>query len=274
MSARNLSKVILVATGFALSACGARTPDIVIDGDPNGASFFVNSIVNHVRCELRHAIRYAVWYDTANAREQPGHKRRIPWIDKWGAKLALKLLVKERGAINPTVSLISPLTAGQSYSTILGGSVASQATRTINLEYFYDFASEFLGRDFDHLSPPTKCTPPGTFQIEGDLKIAEFVDMATFPFYLPGNISPKPPSATSQEIEFLVSADANISPTWKLVRVATSGGGTGMFDANRSSTNDIIVSIGPTFGGVPTEELEQTHFLARQQSNLFSVFSR
>jgi hypothetical protein len=265
---------IIISVATMLSACGFRTPEVVLDNDPNAASFFVNAVVNHVRCELRYAVRYAVWYDTQNAREQPDHKRRIPWIEKWGAKLALKLLVKERGSINPTVSLISALPLEQSYTTVLGGSVAAQATRTINLEFYYDFASEFLGRDFDRTRPPDKCVPLGTFQIEGDLKIAQFVDMATFPFYLPGNISPKAPEATSQEIEFVASIDGNVSPTWKLIRVTTSGGSTGMFDANRSNTNDIIVSIGPTFGGVPSEALDQTHFLAKQQSNLFSVFSR
>lgn len=275
MSTRKAGKSIIISvTAAMLSACGVRTPVMVLDSDPNAASFFVNAVVNHVRCELRHAVRYAVWYDTENAREQRDHKRRIAWIDKWGAKLALKLLVKERGSINPGVSLISPLPMSQSYTTVLGASVASQATRTVNLEFFYDFASEFLGRDFDRTRPPAECAPPGAFQIDGDLKISEFVDMATFPFYLPGNISPKPPSATSQEIEFIVSVDGNITPTWKLVRVATSAGSSGLFDANRSDTHDIIVSIGPSFGGVPSAELNETHYLARQQSNLFSLSPR
>lgn len=273
MRGKAYSSFVAIGLAVFVSACGVRTPEVVLSNDPNAASFFVNGVVNHVRCELRHAVRYAVWYDTQNAREQPDHKRRIPWIEKWGAKLALKLVVKERGSVNPTVSLISPLPLQQSYTTILGGSAASQATRTVNLEFFYDFASEFL-RDFDPTRPPSKCVPPGAFQIEGDLKIFEFVDMATFPFYLPGNLSPKPPQATSQEIEFVTSVDGNISPTWKLVRVTTSGGGVGMFDANRSDTHDVIVSIGPSYGGVPSEELNQTHFLARQQSNLFSTFSR
>lgn len=260
--------VIVVAT--LLSACGLRTPEVVLSSDPNGASFFVNAVVNHVRCELRYAVRYAVWYDTQNAREQRDHKRRIPWLDKWGAKLALKLLVKESGAVSPSVSLIS----SETFTTALGGSASAQATRTVNLEFYYDFASEFLGPDFDRTRAPAECKAPGSFQIEGDLKIFQFVDMATFPFYLPGNVSAKAPEATSQEIEFVTSVDGNITPTWKLVRVATSGSGNGMFDASRSNTHDIIVSIGPSFGGVPSAELSQTHFLARQQSNLFSAFPR
>jgi len=257
-----------------LSACGVRTPEVVLGSDPNAASFFVNAIVNHVRCELRYAVRYAVWYDIENARQQPDRRRRIAWLEKWGAKLALKLLVKEGGSINPSVSLITALPMEQTYTTALGGSLSAQATRTVNLEFYYDFASEFLGRSFDRTRPPEKCVPPGSFQIEGDLRLAQFLDMATFPFYLPGNVSPKPPEATSQEIEFVTSVDGNISPIWKLVRVETSGGSTGMFDANRSKTNDIIVSIGPSFGGVPSEELNQTHYLARQQSNLFSISPR
>src|SRR4051812_43141862 len=81
--ARKSMAIIIMAT--TVSACGLRTPEVVLGDDPNAASFFVNSVVNHVRCELRYAVRYAVWYDTQNAREQPDHKRRIPWIDKWGA---------------------------------------------------------------------------------------------------------------------------------------------------------------------------------------------
>ncbi|GLH77124.1 hypothetical protein SSBR45G_20320 [Bradyrhizobium sp. SSBR45G] len=259
---------------LAFSGCGLRTPEVVLGSDPNAASFFVNAVVNHVRCELRYAIRYAVWYDTENARIQRDHLRRIPWIEKWGAKLALKLLVKENGSVNPTVSLISPLPLDQSYTTVLGGSASSQATRTVNLEFYFDFASEFLGADFDRRQPPEKCVPLGTFQIEGDLKIAQFIDMATFPFFLPGNISAKKPEATSQEIEFVTSVDGNISPTWKLIRVGAGGSSPGMLDGARSNTNDIIVSIGPTFGGEPSEELDKTHFLARQQSNLFSSSRR
>ena len=274
LSVGKIGRALVVGMGVMLSACGVWAPEIVLDSDPNATSFFVNAIVNHVRCELRYAVRYAVWYDIQNARQQPDHKRRIPWLERWGAKLALKLLVKEGGSINPSLSLISPFPLEQSYTTALGGSVSAQATRTINLEFYYDFSSEFLGRNFDRTRPPEKCVPPGSFQIEGDLKIAQFIDMATFPFYLPGNISPKPPDATSQEIEFIVSFDGNISPTWKLVRVAAGGGSSGMFDANRSRTHDIIVSIGPSFGGVPSDELNQTHYLARQQSNLFSISPR
>lgn len=266
-------RILVIGLASTVFGCGTYTPEIVLDSDPNGSTFFVNGVVNHVRCELQYAVRYAVWYDIQNAREQPDHKRRIAWIDKWGAKLALKLLVKENGSINPTASLISPLSMDQSYTSVFGGSVGAQATRTVNLEFYYDFASEFL-RDFDGRRPPAKCTPPGSFQIEGDLKIAEFIKMATFPFYLADNVSAKAPEATSQEIEFVVSVDGNVTPAWKLVRIATGGGQPGMFDANRSKTNDIIVSIGPSYGGVPSLALDQTHYLARQQSNLFSAFPR
>lgn len=185
----------------------------------------------------------------------------------------MKLVLKEKSSANPNVSIIDPLKLSQSYATATGVSGSSEATRTINLDFFYDFSSEFLGKDFNYREPPPKCIPPGNFLIQGDLKIREFVDMATFPYYLPGNLSAKAPDATSQEIQFVLAADANVTPTWKLIRTSTSGGGTGMFDVNRSSTNDIIVSIGPTFGGVPSDALKEEHFLAKEQSNLFSATS-
>ena len=70
-----------------------------------------------------------------------------------------------------------------------------------------------------------------------------------------------------------MAADVNVTPTWKLARVATSGGSTGMFDVNRTKTSDLIVSIGPTFGGVPSDQLNEAHFLAKQQSNLFTTIA-
>lgn len=282
-SSKAIRAIFLACIGSLISGCGLKTPEITLDSDPNAASFLVNKIINHVRCELKYGIRYAVWYDTRIALEQAPRKRRIAWIDTWGAKLALKLVVKEKSSINPGVSAINPLRdsvkpvltgllkSGQSYTTGFGGSVSSQATRTINLEFFFDFASDFLGRDFDRSKPPEKCTPEGPFLVEGDLKIAEFIDMATFPYQLDSNVSAKIPQATSQEVEFVVTIDANITPTLKLARVATSGGSAGFFDVNRSTTNDIIVSIGPSFGGVPSEALSETHFLAKQQSNLYSI---
>jgi hypothetical protein len=272
MKRENVLYLAVFLTVIFTSGCGLHTPEVVIsNGDPNSASILVNKIVNHVRCELKYAVRYTVWYDTQNALIQPDHKRRVPWIDKWGAKLALKLTLKEKSSVSPGVSLINPLSMGQSYTTGLGGSASSQATRTVNLDFFYDFSSEFLGKDFDSRVAPKKCNPPGNSLIDGDLKIAEFVDMATFPYYLPGNVSAKMPDATSQEIEFVIAADANLTPTWKLIRVSTSGGSTGMFDVNRTSTNDVIVSIGPAFGGVPSDDLKEEHFLAKQQSNFFSA---
>jgi hypothetical protein len=179
---RAVRHIFVGLVAIPLAGCGLRTPDIVLSDDPNATSFLVNDIVNHIRCELKYAVRYAVWYDTANAQQQSDKKRRIPWIEKWGAKLALKLVIKEKSSLNPGVSIIGPLpnsvkkfaensvTFGQSFTTGIGASASTQATRTVNLDFYYDFASQFLGADFDRRSPPQQCTPPGDFLVDGDLE--------------------------------------------------------------------------------------------------------
>lgn len=280
MWCRKISTLSSIMLAISLSGCGTKTPLINNTDEPHASAFLVNRIINHVKCEMRHAIRYVVWYDTKNASEQPDRKRRIAWIDGWGAKLSIKLVIKEKSSTSPSLSLVQPLENGvyrlssglvssaQSFTLGLGGSASAESTRTVNLEFFYDFASEYLGRDFDPRTPPQKCITPGVTFEDGDLRLAEFVDMATFPFFIPGNVSAKPPSATSQQISFVTAIDGNVTPTWKFVRVTSSGGAPGLFAASRSDTSDLIVSIGPTFGGTPSAELDETHFLARQQSAL------
>lgn len=280
-------QLLLVCLAFmSLSACGTRTPEIVPGGGEDAPALLVQNVIAHVKCELKYAVRSAVWYDYANTRANPGEKRRIEWIDKWGAKLAIKLTIKEKSSLNPGLSLITPLRdslkpfstgivrSGQNRSFGMGGSASTEATRIVNLDFYYDFASQFLGPDFNRKVAPQPCPAyQGNLFVDGDLKLKEFVDMATFPFFPPGTVSAKAPDATSQEIQFVLSFDANVTPSWKLARIATNNGALGLFDVNRTTTNDLIVTIGPAYGGVPSASLSEAHFLAKQQSNVLVAVS-
>jgi hypothetical protein len=280
---RNCGPFAVFLMSLLLGGCGTRVPDFVVSNEPHATAFLVNKIINHVKCELRYAVRYAVWYDLQNAGPDP-RARRTPWIDTWGAKLAIKLVLKEKGSINPGASLIEPLansvisfptgpvTTSQNFAIGMGANAGSQVTRIANLEFFFDFASEFFGKGYNKRIPPVPCKGyDGAFE-DGDLKIADFVDAVTFPYFLPANVSAKPPTATSQQVEFLITYGGNLTPSLKLVRF-TGGTSTpvGLFAAERSHTSDLIVSLGPTFGGVPSRELDETHFLARQQSSLLTA---
>jgi hypothetical protein len=48
----------------------------------------------------------------------------------------------------------------------------------------------------------------------------------------------------SHEVSFKITLSANATPTWNLVRVATSGGGSGLFSRQRQDTFDLTITLG------------------------------
>jgi hypothetical protein len=53
------------------------------------------------------------------------------------------------------------------------------------------------------------------------------------------------PDAVSYEIKFVIVSSANVTPTWKLVRINANTTGT-FFSAGRTRTHDLIITIGPS----------------------------
>ncbi|MGD0846972.1 hypothetical protein [Bradyrhizobium sp.] len=51
--------------------------------------------------------------------------------------------------------------------------------------------------------------------------------------------------AVSYEIKFVIVSSANVTPTWKLVRVSANTGSSPFFNTGRTRTHDLIITIGP-----------------------------
>jgi hypothetical protein len=51
--------------------------------------------------------------------------------------------------------------------------------------------------------------------------------------------------AVSYEIKFVIVSSANVTPTWKLVRVSANAGSSPFFSTGRTRTHDLIITIGP-----------------------------
>jgi len=73
--------LVLLTSGLALPGCGLYTPDIELSSESHATAFYINRIVNHVKCELRDAVRTTIAYDKANAAQQSDRKRHLQWLE-------------------------------------------------------------------------------------------------------------------------------------------------------------------------------------------------
>jgi hypothetical protein len=170
----------VVAFGV-LSGCGTYVPDLQeFYETPLDGQRMVMAIVEQVQCEVQNAVRSTILEDMEQAiapeivkvakdtGKKPG--RRLVWLDTWGAQVTLTLTIDEKTALNPGLSLNSPmhnapvnfagevlspssalaartysfLTVPQSYALGLGGTFSADATRKETLSLFIDF-KKFTG---------------------------------------------------------------------------------------------------------------------------------
>src|SRR5262249_55781397 len=102
VSYRSLASLLPVAFSFVVGGCGTYLPDIVVPNEQNSTAILINKILNHAKCELRDAVIVAHNNDLENALRYG--KRRLNWLDKATAKVTIKLIAEEKGALNPGLS--------------------------------------------------------------------------------------------------------------------------------------------------------------------------
>jgi hypothetical protein len=244
------ARALLVASVLGwLAGCGIYTPDIELSNEPHATAFLINKILNHVKCEVRSAVIHVVDYDTQNAKLH--HKKRdLVWLDSMVAKITLKLIVDEKGTLNPGVTFKQPLPSMQSYSTALGALLSSDATRTENFDYTYVISKDFLHPEVNYVNRPKVCVEDGGILLNSDLKVDDWLFGVTLPYYLPNNVDHTAPDVLTHEVAFVVVASGSVTPSWSLVRVSANTAGS-LAAAARTSTGDVIVSLAPakTAGG-------------------------
>jgi hypothetical protein len=161
-----------------LSGCGTYVPDLQeFYQTPEEGRVLVQAIVSQVQCEVNNAVRVVYLEDMKLALDPHVIKalktarlnptRRLSWLDTWGAQVILTLTIEEKSALNPGLSLNTPIHNGavnfvgetfpsssssaiaantysflsvpQSYAFGLGGTLSSDATRKETLSLFIDF---------------------------------------------------------------------------------------------------------------------------------------
>lgn len=273
-SRRIAASLILTAFCCTIGGCGTYLPDIVQSNEPHATAFLINRILNHAKCELRDAVITAHNNDLKNALRY--HKRRLAWLDKATAKITIKLIAEEKGALNPGLSFKQLLpsavtnfsnktsvTTAQSSAVGVGGLLQADATRTENIDYTYSISTDFLGNQTQGLVEPRPCIEEGGIFLDANLKIQDWLDGATLPFLIsanvPSEVGTSAPDVLTHEANFVAMANGNITPSWTLVNISANTANN-LIAAGRTTTGDIIVSL-----GAPSK-VSQAHDIAKLNS--------
>jgi hypothetical protein len=262
----NVSFAVVLCVSTA--GCGLRTPDMEISSDQNATLKVVNNIMSHVEDELGCAINQLIKEDKLDA-ESAHVPRAYPWLDKSTAQISLKLTVDEKSTLNAGLSYSDFFT--NSISTIgktiittprsfafganIGGS--SDATRIDNSDYTFSVADAFV-KDKDY--EPTNgraCEASAKYDgvlFNSQLHIRDWLESRLAQFELHPEAKQAVPDTLTTDITFVVMYSGNITPTWHLVPVSYNTGGSPFFNAARTRTDDVIISIGSNKDKVTTAQ--------------------
>ncbi len=296
----------------SLSCCGIAVPqigEIWDDESGNPARSLELKIKEKIFCELQSAV-YSLNSDKDKKIKgefddprNPGHTvqfSRNPIPETWGATLTLTLTVEELSALNPGVSLNTPihpaitnfsgeylpasstplsavtyplLSTPQTYSFGFGGTLSSDATRIDKYTFYYLIKDLETDRP-DCRQPNIDGQDPAHYQgssllLESDLGIYNWLDSTRFIRSSLGVSRKNSQEVMSYDVKFDIVSSGNVTPTWKLVRVSSGAGSLPLFNTKRERIHEMLLTFGPTAdapkgGGKQPSLLSANDALAQQ----------
>jgi hypothetical protein len=277
----------LLPFAVVLSGCGAHVPDIQeFWGTPIDATYKVNKISAQVVCELRRAVQRVFWENQHNPVEfvpDPAHPppkhRDLKWFESWSTQVTLNLNIVENSGVTPGVTFNKLLpnaitkfpvggnvTTAQIFSTTVGGTFSSTATRTDKLNMFFSVKELLHGKPSMNLPCIPNRPANADLFVQSDLKLYDWLSAALLPYDTEiinyGN-NATAQNAITHEVKFEIVSNGNVTPTWKLVRITANTSGT-FFSTGRDRTQDLTITFGPTQNGKQLATPAENSHLATQ----------
>jgi hypothetical protein len=256
---------------IGLSGCGLFTPEkypFTEDAiDPaSGTSTYGNiedAIVDHVVCEISKGI-YDVW-------DHRSGLQYTSWLysTDWGVSVTITLTFEDQSALNPGVSLTTPLensirvfpvggnvTSPQSFALGLGGAGTGNATRQETIQFTYTnkvllkWGQQRIGPNENYCDVTNK-----GIMINSDLKIDQFIyDKMSINsngnVFDPANVNSPPFNTFQEQLTFVASLNANATPTWKFAR-GTANTTSPLITATRTDTDALTITFGQVQPATP-----------------------
>jgi len=258
----------------------------------------VGALVQHLECEVITAVQSVLLEDEdlVEYRKAAGLPKAtvLDWLKKWAAQITLTLTVAEKSALNPNLTLNKYLpnvilfpnyksttgvvSVSQTFNLGLAAAFSTDATRKETLSLYLDL-SKFT--DPSHLNLAREARDPNTGQlpscnavngifIDSDLKFKDWIFDAT----LPAAVERGPYSGYEQSLEkeekiakkdvlshevtFVIIYGGNVTPAWKLVNISGNQGSTPFLSAQRTNTQDAIITLGPMIDNTLSQAAQNT----------------
>ena len=214
-------------------------------------------------------------------------KPRLYWLRKWSAQLTLTLTVDEKSGFNPSFGFTDVLpnavsrfsrnrsvTSGQSSGLAVSAAYSTDATTkethsiSLDLESFADpkelaaFVAARNNAKSDGIRDPRLyCQQSGQIFLRGDLKLTDWLRAATASAVVEGSIygnyqkaleaaeKKQKKDVLSNQITFVLMYGGGITPSLRLVDFAVNQSSNPFFNPQRTKTQDLIVTLGPTEDG-------------------------
>jgi hypothetical protein len=274
-------RMALGATTMLLAGCGTYVPDIhEFWGTHGDTRTKITKIAGQVVCELRRAVQKVV-VESKNVQfvqlpgdPPPPKPRDLSWfVNTWAVQITLNLTIIENDALTPGVSLNRVLpnaittfasapsvSTAQSFSLGFGGTASSTATRNDKLNMFYTVKELRYSTPSINLSclhPPTNAD----LFVESDLKIYDWLSAALLPYSADiinyANNSTVQ-NAITHDVKFQIVTSGSVNPQWKLVKISANTN-PALFAVGRDRTQELIITFGPTQGGMLSPAAAYSH---------------
>lgn len=294
-----------------LMSCGVMTPkiqevwdvDIPANSLPDLPAAYTASsrlsyeVQRRIYCDVKEGVTLASTIPVSHGETLENAKiiRGGLFPEGWGVQVSINLQVEESFALNPGVSLVSPLAnavsnAGsarpvvtpQSSSVGFGATLSSAATTTNKVVPYWS-VRELIGipkkKSKCEIDPSTGVFKNDPFDIahvpkinsspfitDSDLGIKEWIVGEMINWTLmkgegkgpyKGDSKGPGPNIISREFNFVIVTAANATPSWKLARVTANTGGP-FLGVDRTKTHGAIITIGPQ-----DEKTNQTFFASQ-----------
>jgi hypothetical protein len=268
-----------------LSSCGTYVPDLQGGLIPNkeAEAVLVSNLVQHVECEVIAGVQEVLLNDEDNGAVQRSYglpeKRNLDWLRKWAAQITLTLTVEEKTSLNPSATFNKLFPTAQTFpnsalpvkteqigSLVLAGAYSSDATRKDTLSLYLDFSTFsnekalILARQARDRGNWPPCDSASGVFMSGDLKFKNWLQQSTLLANVKGGIggdyaqslsqeeSASKKDVLSHEVTFVIIYGANATPSWKFVNISANQGSLPFVSAQRTNTQDVIITLGPAQG--------------------------
>lgn len=270
---RNLQAALVAALVVVQGGCGlsvSQLPEVWDQVDPDATVHMEKQIKLAIFCQLRLAAldaRTENFNKFFHGQADVTGPEDIPFADTWGAQVTLTLTADEKSALTPNVTFKNALLPdkgiAQSFNLGIAGALSSQNVRYDKFSFFYTAYDLIHGageEDACHKPPknllgkPSSSTPfvdgaqlgirdwlPGAVSVSDFQRSSRLSPTGEGPAL--GSSGSFVSDSATYDNKFVIVSDGSVTPTWSLVKIATST--TPLVDLNRTRTHELLITIAP-----------------------------